>query len=206
MMNSDIRKQAEQKVKAITTELDQSLIKSRFDEPIDKVVRQFTHTLGCPVSHEEFHRVIAEFAVHIYDKGLNACWMASGEPLGQVIELLEKHYNGAYGQGYIAAALNANDTHEGGIDTVLKQLAEIIKDVERSKHVNAVFAVNINPADWHLKCEIVSILLADYRQFLPQHLLEYKPWQLANQIPSIMYKYICSDSALWELLCCQEIS
>ena len=206
MMSSDIRKQAAQKVKAITTELDQALIKKRFDEPIDNAVRQFIHKANCPISHEEFHRVITEFVLHIYDKSFNARWMASAEPLGQVIELLENHYNGAYGRGYIAAALDANDTREGGIDTVLNQLAEIIKDIERQKYVNAIFAVNINPADWHLKCEIVSILLEDYRQFLPQHLLVCKPWELVNEIPSIMYRYICSDSALQELLCYQEIS
>ena len=206
MMSSDIRKQAAQKVKAITSALDQALIKRRFDEPIDNAVRQFIHKANCPISHEEFHRVITEFVLHIYDKSFNARWMVSVEPLGRVIELLENHYQGAYGRGYIAAALDANDTREGGIDTVLNQLAEIIKGIEQQKYVNAVFAVNIDPSNWDLKCEIVGILLEDYRQFLPQHLLECKPCELANEIPSIIYRYICSDSALEELLCYPEIS
>jgi len=101
IVNTDIRKRAAGKVETITAKLDQTLIKGRFDEPIDKAVRQFTHKAGCPVTHNQFHKVITEFVVHIYDKGLNARWMLSGEPLGQAINLLEKHYNSTYGRGYL---------------------------------------------------------------------------------------------------------
>ena len=83
---------------------------------------------------------------------------------------------------------------------VLNRLAEIIKEIERLKHIHAVFIVNIDPTDWHLKCEIVRILLEDYKPFLPKHLLRCKPWELANDIPSIMYKYICSDTTLQQIL------
>ena len=200
MAISDIRKRATEKVKTITSKLDQTLIRSRFDEPIDKAIRQFTHEADCPITHEQFHKVITEFVVHIYDKGLNARWKVSAEPLGHAISLLENHYQGTYGRGYIAAAMDANDAQEGGIDTVLNRLAGIIKDIEQQKYVKGVFSINIDPTDWYLKCEIVSILLEDYRHFLPEHLLECKPWELVNQIPTIMYRYICSDSALLEIL------
>ena len=199
-MSYDIKKHAREKIATVTAKLDDSLIKSRFDEPIDKAVRQFTHSAGCPITHEMFHRVIIEFIVWVYDKGLNASWMACTEPLGYAINLLENHYNSTYGRGYIAAALDARDAQQGGIDAVLNQLVEIVKDIERQKYVNAIFAINIYPTDWQLKCEIVSILLEDYRQFLPEHLLLCKPWELANEIPSIMYRYICSDSALQQIV------
>lgn len=205
-MSYDIKKHAKKKVETITAKLGDSLIKSRFDEPIDKAARQFTHKAGCPITHEMFHKVIAEFVVHIYDKGLNACWVASAEPLGYTINLLDNHYNSTYGRGYIAAALDAGDAQQGGIDAVLNQLAEIVKDIERQKYINAVFAVNIDPTDWPLKCHIVSILLEDYRQFLPEHLLLCKPWELANEIPFIMYRYICSDSALQQIVFSSEKS
>ena len=202
----DLRKPAKEKIEVITAELDYRLIKSRFDEPVDEAARQFTHKTSSTITHKIFHKIIAEFVEWIYDKGLNARWMISAEPLDQTIALLEEHYNSTYGHGYTAAILDAGDIEEGGVDTVLGQLAEIIKDTERSKHINAVFSVNIDPADWHLKCEIVNVLLEDYRQFLPQHLLECKPWELAGQIPAIMYRYICSESTLEELLCNQQIS
>jgi len=205
-MAYNLSKLAKEKIEAVTAELDYRLIKSRFDEPVDEAARQFTHKTSGAITHKIFHKIIAEFVEWIYDKGLTARWMISAEPLDQAIALLEEHYNSTYGHGYTAAILDAVDVKEGGIDTVLGQLAEIIKNIERQKYVNAVFAVNINPADWHLKCEIVNVLLDDYRQFLPQHLLECEPWELAGQIPSIMYRYICSESTLEELLCNQQIS
>jgi len=204
LKNTDIKSCARKTVETITAKLDRSLIKSQFDEPIDEAARQFTHKAGCPISHNEFHKIITEFVVWVYDKGLNARWMISGEPIGQAINLLEKHYSSIYGRGYTAAVLDAGETQEGGIDVVLNQLAQIIKDIERSKHIKATFAVNIDPADWHLKCEIVSILLDEYKSFLPEHLLRCKPWELVNEIPAIMYRYICSESALQQVFSCPE--
>jgi len=199
-MNFDVKKRAREKVEVITAKLDHSLIKSKFDGPIDDAARQFKHATSCPITNSTFHKVIAEFVIQIYGKGLNARWMLSGEPLGQAINLLEGYYQGAYGRGYIAAALDANDVEEGGIEVVLNRLAEIIKDIERSKHIKAIFTVNIDPIDWHLKCEIVRILLENYKPFLPKHLLQCKPWELANEIPSIMYRYVCSDTTLQQIL------
>lgn len=206
MKNTDIKTLARKTVETITAKLDRSLIKSQFDEPIDEAAERFTHKAGCPISHKQFHKVITEFVVWVYDKGLSAPWKLSAEPLGQVIELLEKHYSSTYGTGYTAAALDASKAGEGGIDAVLNQLAQIIKDIERSKHIKAIFAVSIDPTDWHLKCEIASVLLEQYRQFLPEHLLKCKPWELANEIPTIMYRYICSESALQQILSCTEKS
>ena len=204
LKNTDIKSRARETVKTITAKLDHSLIKSQFDEPIDEAVRQFTHEVGGPITNKQFHKVITKFVMHIYDKGLNARWMISAEPLGHAISLLEKHYNSTYGRGYTAAVLDVSETQEGDIDVVLNQLAEIIKDIERVKHIKAVFAVNIEPIDWHLKCEIVSILLEEYKSFLPEHLLRCKSWELVNEIPAIMYKYICSESDLQQILSCQE--
>ena len=204
LMNSDIKTRARKKIETITAKLDHSLIKSQFDEPIDEAVRQFTHSTDCPITHKQFHKIITEFMVHIYDRGMNVHWMVSAEPLGQAINLLENHYSSTYGRGYTAAALDASETQGGGIDIVLSQLAEIIKDIERVKHIKAVFTVNIDPINWHLKCEIVSILLDEYRSFLPEHLLGCQPWELANEIPAIMYRYICSESALQQILSCSQ--
>ena len=198
-MNTDLKKRAREKVEIITAKLDQGLIKSQFDEPIGRAARQFTHNAGCPITHMMFHKVIADFVEQIYSKGLNASWKLF-EPLGEAISLLENLYQSAHGSGYTAAAMDANDSTQGGIDMVLVRLAEIIKDIERQKYVKAVFVVNINPSDWYLKCEIVDILLEDYKPFLPEHLSQCKPWELVDEIPSIMYGCICSDSALQQIL------
>jgi hypothetical protein len=85
-------------------------------------------------------------------------------------------------------------------------LAEIIKNIEHQKYVRGVFIVNIDPADWHLQCEIVTVLLEDYKPFLPGQLLPCKPWELVSQIPSIVSGYLCSDSTLQDILSYPEQS
>lgn len=206
MTNTDIREQARKTIETITAQLDQSLIKNLFDEPIDKAARQFRHKVDRPMSPKTFHKVIADFVVQIYDQALSARWKLSADPLDEAIALLEDHYQSAYGHGYTAAVLNANDAGQGGIDAVLHTLAEIIKDIERQKYVRGVFIMNIDPADWHLQCEIVTVLLEDYGPFLPEQMLQCKPWELVSQIPSIMSGYLCGDSTLQEILSYPEQS
>jgi hypothetical protein len=200
MTNIDIREQAKRTIGTITAKLDDGLIKNLFDEPIDNAARQFRHKADCPMTHKMFHKVITDFVIQIYDQALNASWKLSAGPLSEAIALLEDHYQGTYGRGYIAAVLDANDAGEGGIDTVLHGLAEIIKDIERQKYVRGVFIMNIDPADWRLQCEIVKVLLEDYKPFLPGQMLQCKPWELVSQIPSIMSGYLCGDSTLQEIL------
>lgn len=200
MTNTDIREQARRTVGTILAQLDQSLIRSLFDEPIDNAARQFKHQAGCPVSHKTFHKVITDFVVQVYDRGLNARWKLSTDPLGEAIALLEGHYQSHYGHGYIAAALDANDAAQGGIDAVLYLLKEIIKNVERQKYFRSIFAINIETADWHVQCEIVRILVETYRPFLPEQIWQCEPWELVSQIPSIISLCLGVDSALQEIL------
>jgi len=206
MRSSDIHEQARKVIETVTAQLDQGLTNSLFDEPIDKVARQFGHKASCPVPQETFHEIIAGFLVQIYDEALNAHWKLSNDPLGEAMGLLETHYQSSYGRGYVAALLDANDAAEGGVDTVLRQLAEIIKDVERYKYTQSVFAVNVDPTNWHLQCKIVEVLLRDYEPILPEFLLQCRPWELVSQIPSIVSMCLCSDSALQEILSCSDWS
>ena len=109
MTNTDIRERAERTIGTITARLDHGVIKGLLDEPIHNAARQFKHDAGCPMSHETFHKVIADFVTQVYDGALNACWKLSADPLGEAIALLEDHYQSAYGRVYIAAVLDAND-------------------------------------------------------------------------------------------------
>ena len=206
MTNTEIREKAERTIKTITAGLDQGLIKNLFDEPIDNAARQFKHKTGCPVSHKMFHKVLADFIVQVYDQGLKACWKLSANPLDEAIALLDGHYQSHYGHGYIAAALDANDATQGGIDAVLGMLKEIIKHVERQKYLRNIFATNIETVDWHLQCEIVRLLLENYRPFLPEQIWKCEPWELVSQIPSMISLCLGVDSALQEILSYPEAS
>lgn len=200
MTNTDIRERAERTIKTMMAGLDPGRIKGLFDEPIDNAAHQFRHRAGCPVSDKTFHKVITDFVVQVYDRGLNARWKLSTDPLGEAIVLLEGYYQSHYGHGYIAAALDANDATQGGIDAVLYLLKEIIKRVERHKYLRSIFATHIETADWHLQCEIVRILVETYRPFLPEQIGQCEPWELVSQIPSMISLCLGVDSTLQEIL------
>ena len=196
MMNTDIRKRAREIIEMITAKLDRSLIKSRFDEPIYRVTEQFVYEAKLPVSHKAFKRTIADFVQQIYQKALNAPWMLT-DPLAEAISLLENHYRSSvYGSGYDAAVSDADDPAQGGIQTVLTGMAESIKDIERQKYIDGIFTWYLHSCSWELQCEIAWTLLEDYQPFIPPLLSGCVPAQLVDEIPSIMYEYICSDFTL----------
>ena len=203
-MNTDILERARETIEIIMAKLDQSLIKSQFDEPIAKVAKQFKYKGECPITHKAFHKIIADFVERIYAKAFNTSWMLT-EPLVEAIFLLENHYHSTmYGDGYTAAILDADDASAGGIQTVLTVLAESIKEIERQKYISGVFTWHLYVCSWELRCEIARLLLEDYRQFIPERLHKYNPALLVDEIPSIMYRHICSNSALQQISFCNE--
>jgi hypothetical protein len=196
MMNSDLNNLAGETIERIMAELDPDRMKGRFDDPISKAARQFDYEPICPITHKDFHRIIAGFVEHVYDKAAAAPWMPA-DPLAEAIWLLETGYQSAvYGTGYIAALLDANDPAEGGIQTVLMGLAEAIKGIKRQEYIRAVFARYLCGCNWHLRCEIARVLLEDYRAFLPERLGKCTPAHLADEIPSLISTMISSDSVV----------
>ncbi|MEW6405068.1 MAG: hypothetical protein AB1649_25000, partial [Chloroflexota bacterium] len=196
MMSSDLEKLARKTITAIMVELDPDRIADRFDNPIAKAAREFDYEPQCPITYKEFHRIAACFVEHIYDKAMAASWMLT-DPLAEVIWLLEDGYeSAAYGAGYVAALLDANDPAEGGIQTVLTGLAELIRDSERQKYIKAVFARYLSGCSWALRCEIARLLLQDYRPFLPERLGKCAPAQLADEIASVISMFISANSIL----------
>ncbi len=198
MMNSDLEKRARETIETIMLELDPDRTKSRFDNPIDTALSEFDYEPTCPITHKEFHRIIADFVTHLYDKAATVWRFA--DPLAEAIWLLESGYQSAvYGMGYIAALLDANDPAEGGIRTVLNGLAESIKGIRRQEYTNAVFARYLHGCSWHLRCEIVRVLLEDYRAFMPERLGKCDPTQITDDIPSLISILISSDSILHQM-------
>ena len=195
MMNFD-NKRARETIEIITAKLDHALISSRIHDPIDEVAGEFECEAKFPVTHKDFHRIIADFVQQIYDKALKASWMLT-DPLDEAIWLLENGYHSAlYGPGYTGAILHANNPAGGGIQTVLTGLAEAIKDIEQQKYINGVLTWHLHGCSWELLCEIAQILLEDYRPFIPPQLCKCVPAQLVDEIPEIMYSCICSDFTL----------
>ena len=199
MMNSDLKKRARETIERIMAELEPDRIKSRFDDPIAKAAKEFDYEPICPITHKEFHRIVAGFVEQACDKAVGASWMLT-DPLARAIWLLETGYQSAeYGIGYTAALLDANDPAEGGIQTVLTSLTESIKGLKRQEHTTAVFTRYLHGCSWRLRCEIARVLLEGHRAFLPERLGKCAPAQLADEIPSLISMVISSDSVLHQM-------
>ena len=118
MENTDIKKRAKEVIEIITAKLDPDLMSNRFDEPIAEVACQFEYEAEYPVTHKDFHKIIADFSLQIYEKALKAPWILT-DPLDEAIVLLENGYHsGFHGPGYTGAMLHTNDTEKGGIEAV----------------------------------------------------------------------------------------
>jgi len=194
MENTDIKKRATEIIKIITAKLDPDLMSSRFDEPIAEVAGQFECEVEYPVTHKDFHKIIANFSLQIYEKALKAPWILT-DPLDEAIVLLENGYRSAlYGPGYTGAMLHTNDTDKGGIEAVLAGLAGAIIEIERQKYIDGVLTWHLRGCSWQLLCEIAQILLEDYRPFIPPQLCKRVPAQLVEVIPIVMQR--CIDSRL----------
>ncbi len=192
MENTDIKERAIETIEIITAKLDADLMSSLFDEPIAKVAGEFECEAKYPVSHKDFHRIIADFVQQIYEKALKASWKLT-DPLDEAIVLLENGYRSAlYGPGYTGAMLHTNDTEKGGIQAVLTGLAGAIIEIERQKYINGVLTWRLHGCSWQLLCEIAQKLLEDYRPFIPPQLYERVPAQLVDVIPDIVQR--CIDS------------
>ena len=199
-MRSDLQEQARRTIETIMAELDPDRLKQRFDDPIAQALREFDYVAACPISHQEFHRIVAAFVETLYGRAFGALWLPE-DPLAEAITILEHTYQSAvHDIGYDAAVMDANEPAEGGIQTVLTGLAESIRDLERQKHAQAVFARHLYGDSWALRCQIARILSAEYGAFWPPRLARCTPEQLVDYIPVLMSKCLDCEVILRQVI------
>jgi len=192
-MSSERRHRAEKVLDSIFKQLNEDRIRQLIDEPIDAVLDNFTSSLRQSGQSRTPSEVFSEFVRCVYADGLGAKWhIVNAEATS--LSLLEGHYQGLWSDGYCAAVLDATNSNMAGLDFALAQLAEIIKTKERQEYVQAVFARQIDPCDWYLRCEIVKVLLDRYGLLLSPALGECPPSQLVDQIPALTIAIISSHT------------
>ena len=177
--------------------MDEACVRNRIDEPIDTASASFRFETESPVSHCHFHRVISDFVRHVYREGIQPRQeLSSAQASAEAIALLEKGYRGARARGCDAAFLDAVDPRHSGIDAVLAQLAEIIKDVERGKYIHWVFATSLDALTWADRRQVVELLLERLQPFLAPRLRRCEAEQLANEIPVLVTTHLSTDAML----------
>jgi hypothetical protein len=200
MATDDATKRAQEVISTIAADLDEDLIRRRFDEPVEAAVRRFRYKADDLVTSEAFHRVISDLVRQVCAEGLNRP-TALIDPLSEALDVLDHHYESpAYGRGYVAARLDACDPARGGLPGVLTSLAEIIKAVERQKYVQGVFTRHLTGIDWEVRCEIARLLLERDSVFIPRQLSACSPALLTDEIPSMLLTVLRIDSVVHQIL------
>lgn len=177
-------------VREILGALDERAVATRIDAPIDRAVRTFTFTWETPFSPCRFHGVIGAFVAHVHAHFDQPAPVApAGWAEAEAIALLEQGYQGTYESGYDGALLDVINPPEPpaeGIDTVLVNLGEIIKAVQRRRYEEWVYARFTDPFDQDLGRAIVACLLDQFGDDLPEPLVRTRSFELVTQIPYLV--------------------
>ena len=174
-------------LRRVTALLDEDIIAQRVDEPIDEVLEKFGLVDDWAWSHQGFHRTIAEFVRHLYERAIPCRRKLSlAQAHDEAIALLEQGYRQMGGSGYDHAVLDAADPSQSGLLVVLAAIAEGLKEHERETYLRWALARHIDPADWHAKCAIAGILIERCRELMPPELCRLSPEQLADSIPELL--------------------
>ncbi len=174
-------------VRRVTALLNEDVIAQLVDEPIDAVLEEFGSVDDWAWSLQGFHRTIAEFVRHLYERAIPCRRKLSlAQAHDEAIALLEQGYRQMGGNGYDNAVLDAADPSQSGLLVVLAAIAEGLKEHERETHLRWVLARHIDPADWRTKCAIAAILTGRCREWVPPELCRLSSEQLADSIPALL--------------------
>jgi len=199
-MYADLRKRAEQIISTLYAGLNDNILQQRINIPVDQAFKTFRYKPDKPITLDTFHRTIGDFTQHIYTNGLKMSWKLSlVGPVAQAISLLEKYYQSDFAQGYIAARMDAKDSTQGGMDTVLQRMAESIKAAEQETYIQALFTKHLTLTQWQLRCTVAKIFLERYQQFLPPPLRKCVPAQIVDELPALLQRYLAGDAALQQI-------
>ena len=177
--------------------LDETRVRNAIDEPIDAAATAFLFQEESPVSHRRFHQVIGDFVQHVYRQGIEPRQeLSSAQASAEAIAILEEGYLGAQAHGYDAALLDAVNPKHDGIEVVLAQLAEIIKDNARRKYTHWAFVISLGSLAWSDRCRVTELLLDRLQPFLPPQLQCCVAAQLVDEIPALIATHLTCDALL----------
>ena len=199
----ELRHRAEVTLRALREELDERRFARDVDEPVDRALATFRFDWRTPPSIDQFHRVIGALVTHVYARGLTTAHVLSPtQATAEAIELLEVAYQGTHEVGYDGALLDAITERGSGIDTVLAQLAEIIKLRQRHRCRQWAIARHLDPLDWPLHCAIVAVILEQRRAAGDLALAVYRAEQLVDDIPELLDSELRAEAMLDQLVAC----
>lgn len=180
--------------------LSHERILAEVDQPIDQAIQVFQLETEGPLSHPRFNQIVTEFVRHVYQIGIRLPrYLSNTEALSEAVFLLERHYQGGYTMGYDGALLDAMDQNLEGLEWVLYRLGESVKEVERNKYINWVFAAHVDCLDWETRRRVVITYLDRYGEFLTLRLREISPGRLVESFQDLISIFVSSNDFMEQI-------
>ena len=201
MKNSESVQTAEETLAEIADLLSEEQILAEVDQPMDQAAQAFRLELKEPLSHSSFNQAVGEFVRYVYKSGLRLPRdLSESEAVMEAIYLLTRYYRGGPTDGYDFALLDAMAGYLEGLELVLSRICESIKEIERAKYVNWVFAEHFDRLDWDARRRLVMAYLDKLRDFLPAKMLELSPARLVDHFRDQIIDYVSSTDLLKRVL------
>jgi len=192
---------AEATILRLAIALSDETVRERVDGPLEAATESFQDAPESVSTQEAFLQAVGKFVQHLYCHGLPAPrGLSDSQARAEAIELLDNGYRNATDFNYEAALLDAILSPSNGIDSVLAQLAETIKERERRRYRLLVLVRDLEPLAWPAKRAVAERLLSWLRPVLPLELANRQPAQLVNEILDLITRHIQTDSLLASML------
>ena len=197
LKNSDSIPSAEELLDRIANLLSEEKILAEVDQPLDKAAQAFRLELKESLSYSSFNQAVGAFVRHVYQSGLRLSRdLSENEAMTEAVYLLRRYYRGGYTEGYEGALLDAMDGNLEGLELVLSRICESVREIERAKYVNWVFAEHFDRLNWDARRRLVIAYLNQYRHLLPAKLLELNPARLVGHFRVLIINHVSSNNLL----------
>ncbi len=169
--------------------LDEQSLRYAIDEKISRAAAEFrlpspNHP---PYDIHSFLDLISAYITHIYLKGLiPARVLTSIQARKEAISLLNNLYVSRAGRGFESAYMDCLSSGEFGVDVILIQLTESMKNQMRSQRIQSVLTTHIISLDWKEKRGIVEACLNLFKADLPEEILKGPPERFISQCSTLV--------------------
>jgi hypothetical protein len=201
MRNSELDHSPEKTVDRIVGLFGEENLLAEIDQRLNEALQAFRLELAVPISGTSFREIVADFIRHVYLTGLPLPRrLSKPEALAEAVFLLDRYYSGGYTEGYDGALLDAMDENLEGLELVLSSLGEYVKEIERGKYINWVFADHVDRLDWEGRRRLVIEYLGLYGDLLPANLRELDPARLVEHLHALILGHVSSMNLLKQVL------